>query len=182
MESFTRRLLPAVFLAAAISVPAAAQQPSDPAWGVYASGSGFRVGSAALLARAEQEGISPNCLMTYTVAPDASPNIQAGLASGTLEMVISGVTRDRAQAVMYLHSPNFNSDINCTGGAASRANANGRYSGLLRTCTPQDGDARFGEYNDWGWWTGSTYQNCRNLPSGYWVWVAPTWYIWETRN
>lgn len=60
----------------------------------------------------------------------------------------------------------------------TQANANGRYSGLLQVVNCPSDSAAYGNYREWGHWTGTTYCN-QNVQSGYWVWVAPNWYIWK---
>ena len=29
------------------------------------------------------------------------------------------------------------------------------------------------------WWPGGTWAGVSGIPPGYWVYIAPTWYIWE---
>lgn len=59
------------------------------------------------------------------------------------------------------------------------ASVNGKYEALLAIFTvPQDA-ARWGAYHDYGWWPGGTWAGVSGFPPGYWVYVAPTWYIWQ---
>ena len=38
--------------------------------------------------------------------------------------------------------------------------------------------ASYGAFNDWGHWSGNAWAGYTNLPTGYWVYDAPNWYIW----
>jgi hypothetical protein len=62
------------------------------------------------------------------------------------------------------------------------ASAHGKYANLLqKICVPGD-EQTYGAFNDWGYWDGTEWAGYSNLPAGYWVYVAPNWYIWgETR-
>ncbi len=61
----------------------------------------------------------------------------------------------------------------------ARASLDGKYEGLLGTFViPEDVD-RYGPWHDYGLWRGRRYKGVSNLPAGYWVYVAPTWFIWE---
>jgi hypothetical protein len=63
-----------------------------------------------------------------------------------------------------------------------KASVNGKYIKLLKVIdVPQD-RAQYGEFNDWGFWTGTSWAGFNNLPQGYWVYVAPHWYIWGDIN
>lgn len=63
-----------------------------------------------------------------------------------------------------------------------QAHVNGRYRGLLRVLhAPQEAAANQ-RFLEWGWWNGNVWAGHRNLPSGYWVYVYPNWYIWQERN
>src|SRR5581483_3020224 len=58
------------------------------------------------------------------------------------------------------------------------ASADGKYEDLLRTiCVPGD-RAGYGAFNDYGYWAGDCWAGYKDLPPGYWVYVAPNWYIW----
>jgi len=59
------------------------------------------------------------------------------------------------------------------------ASANGKYAKLLRVLDLPGDEAAYGKVKDWGYWTGTSYQGFNDLPVGYWVYVAPKWYIWE---
>ena len=58
------------------------------------------------------------------------------------------------------------------------ASVNGKYSNLLMTLyVPQD-QASYGNFYDWGYYTGTSYAGYNNIPPGYWVYVYPNWYVW----
>ncbi|HEY2250321.1 MAG TPA: von Willebrand factor type A domain-containing protein [Planctomycetaceae bacterium] len=62
--------------------------------------------------------------------------------------------------------------------AEAKASVNGKYKNLLRI-VPAPGDAAaLGSFQDYGHWEGTSYLGHDNLPPGYWVYVAPNWYIW----
>jgi hypothetical protein len=52
-----------------------------------------------------------------------------------------------------------------------------KYAKLLRTLTVEDDRSTYGDFYDDGYWSGTEYKGNRNLPAGYWVYVAPHWYI-----
>jgi hypothetical protein len=74
-----------------------------------------------------------------------------------------------------------------TGGAESflnyaKASVDGKYKTILKTFSvPSDGD-RYGEFLDWGLRTSATYGIEKDLPTGYWVYAYPYWYIWKTKT
>lgn len=58
------------------------------------------------------------------------------------------------------------------------ATVSGKYRNLLKKIhVPQDSGA-YGQFNDYGPWTGTSYAGHDNLPRGHWVYVFPHWYIW----
>ena len=58
------------------------------------------------------------------------------------------------------------------------ASVNGKYSNLLMTLyVPQD-QGSYGNFYDWGYYTGTSYAGYNNIPPGYWVYVYPNWYVW----
>ena len=60
-------------------------------------------------------------------------------------------------------------------GAAPRSS----YRTLLKKLDVPDDQPRFGDFCDWGYWTGTQYAGQDNLPPGYWVYLSPTWYIFK---
>lgn len=54
-----------------------------------------------------------------------------------------------------------------------------RYSELLtKIAVPQD-KAAYGEFNESGYWSGTSWGGHSDLPAGYWVYVDDTWYIFK---
>jgi hypothetical protein len=63
----------------------------------------------------------------------------------------------------------------------ARASVAGKYEQLASTFTVPEDQAQYGAYHDYGWWPGGTWAGVSGIPPGYWVYVAPTWYIWERK-
>lgn len=59
-----------------------------------------------------------------------------------------------------------------------RASVNGKYAELLGTFEVPEDALQYGTWHDYGFWEGRSYKGVNDLPRGYWVYVAPTWYIW----
>jgi hypothetical protein len=62
--------------------------------------------------------------------------------------------------------------------ALAKAEVNGKYRNLLTKVAAPDDRASYKEFNDYGWYSGTSYKGRRDLPKGYWVYVYPYWYIW----
>lgn len=60
-----------------------------------------------------------------------------------------------------------------------RASVNGKYSGLVKVVPMPEEERRYGKFHDYGFWKGGRWGNHDNLPAGYWVYVAPNWYVWK---
>ncbi len=60
----------------------------------------------------------------------------------------------------------------------TKASVSGKYRTLLRRIEVADDQPTYGEFRDFGRWEGAAYKTHEKLPSGYWVYVAPHWYIW----
>ncbi len=60
----------------------------------------------------------------------------------------------------------------------TKASCSGKYKTLLRRIEVADDQPFYGDFKDYGRWAGTAYKVHQNLPSGYWVYVAPHWYIW----
>ncbi len=62
------------------------------------------------------------------------------------------------------------------------ASVNGKYYNLLQTLyVPQD-QGSYGDFYDWGYYSGTSYAGYSNLKPGYWVYVYPNWYIWGNQK
>jgi hypothetical protein len=62
---------------------------------------------------------------------------------------------------------------------AARRAIKSRYGNLLKQFeVPADRDS-FGDFCDYGYWSGTVYAGQSNLAPGYWVYLAPNWYIFK---
>jgi hypothetical protein len=59
----------------------------------------------------------------------------------------------------------------------ARAGQGGKYGKLLRIIAAEDDRSEYGDFYDYGYWSGTEYKGDRDLPAGYWVYVAPHWFI-----
>jgi len=67
------------------------------------------------------------------------------------------------------------------GVAGYSASANGKYYNLIQKLTCASDRARYGEYRDYGYWSGGRWCGRRGK-AGYWVWVNPNWYVWSNKG
>ncbi|MGR8933155.1 MAG: hypothetical protein ACU837_02045 [Gammaproteobacteria bacterium] len=59
--------------------------------------------------------------------------------------------------------------------------AGGKYENLIQVLPCPADKAKYGEFNDYGYWAGGPW--CGQMGrSGYWVWLSPKWYIWEKQR
>ena len=63
----------------------------------------------------------------------------------------------------------------------SLASANRKYSELVQQFNCPADQAGYGEYTDYGYWEGGFHCGQEGKP-GYWVWVKPTWFVWEQKR
>jgi hypothetical protein len=63
-------------------------------------------------------------------------------------------------------------------GVLRQASVNGKYAKLLKKIEVPADRKEYGEFNDYGYWNNTEYAGYQNLPKGYWVYVAPSWFIW----
>ena len=61
----------------------------------------------------------------------------------------------------------------------SAAPSHGHYRTLLKKFDVPADESSYGDFYDYGFWAGKDYAEQHDLPSGYWVYVAPTWYIFK---
>jgi len=65
--------------------------------------------------------------------------------------------------------------------APEAASVDGKYSELIQVLNcPADG-AQYGNFKDYGHWNGGPWCGQQGK-AGYWVWVAPNWYVWKTKG
>jgi hypothetical protein len=63
--------------------------------------------------------------------------------------------------------------------ALKKATVDGKYTRLLAVIhVPGDKDD-YGEFKDYGAFSGTEWGSYKGLPKGNWVYVYPHWYIWE---
>ena len=67
------------------------------------------------------------------------------------------------------------------GNDQARASVGGKYSGLIQRLTCEADRKNYGEFRDWGHWGGGKWCGQQGK-AGYWVWVAPTWYVWQYKR
>lgn len=67
------------------------------------------------------------------------------------------------------------------GPVPARATVRGKYSGLIASFACEQDRATYGDFHDYGRWAGGPWCG-RDRPAGFWVWVAPKWYIWRSQN
>lgn len=58
--------------------------------------------------------------------------------------------------------------------------AGGKYENLIQVLPCPSDKSKYGEFNDYGYWEGGTWCG-QSGRSGYWVWAAPKWYVWEKK-
>lgn len=61
--------------------------------------------------------------------------------------------------------------------AEGQGRAGPKYSKLLRTVRADADQQQYGEYYDYGYSATTAWAGQQNLPPGYWVYIAPNWYI-----
>jgi TPR repeat protein len=81
------------------------------------------------------------------------------------------------QALARLGAPGA-SNNSVAAEAPAAATVNGKYSGLLQTINCPRDQAEYGQFTDYGYWAGGAWCG-QTGKSGYWVWVAPSWYVWS---
>ena len=54
-----------------------------------------------------------------------------------------------------------------------------RYKTLLRKIEVAKDQQTYGDFYDYGFYTGTSYMEHTDLPAGYWVYVAPHWLIYK---
>ena len=65
-----------------------------------------------------------------------------------------------------------------TNEARIKATVDGKYRRLLKKIEVRSDVATYGDFRDFGHWEETAYSGHSDLPTGYWVWVYPNWYIW----
>ncbi len=65
--------------------------------------------------------------------------------------------------------------------ARKKASVNGKYFNLIQVLNCPGDRRSYGIFRDWGYWSGSSWCG-QSVKKGYWVWVAPNWYIWQKKK
>lgn len=61
----------------------------------------------------------------------------------------------------------------------SGAKQHSQYRTLLKQIEVPDDRKNYGDFCDFGYWPGAEYAGHKDLPPGYWVYLAPNWYIFR---
>lgn len=67
-------------------------------------------------------------------------------------------------------------------GARGAESAFGKYRGLKFSMRCPSDRATYGRFRDYGYWGGGAWCGRSDAPAGYWVWSAPTWYVWARQS
>ena len=62
--------------------------------------------------------------------------------------------------------------------ARTKAAVGNKYRRLVKKIDVPNDLQSFGGFYDYGKWDGTSYAGHNNLPTGHWVYVYPSWYIW----
>jgi hypothetical protein len=60
-----------------------------------------------------------------------------------------------------------------------KASVDGKYGHLLHVLYVPADRASYREYNDFGYWPGTSYLQHGTLKQGHWVYAHPRWFIWR---
>jgi hypothetical protein len=96
--------------------------------------------------------------------------------AGTLDR--ASAIRDRIALVESLDAQNTLGKTPA-GDALRKASLNGRYRQLLRVLHMPTETANYGEFREYGFWNGNSYNGLTDLPPGFWVYSAPRWFLWK---
>ena len=66
--------------------------------------------------------------------------------------------------------------------AEERATISGKYGKLLKKLEVRDDLQLYGPFHDYGQWEGTSYAGRNDLPTGHWVYVYPSWFIWKDKT
>ena len=64
----------------------------------------------------------------------------------------------------------------------AKAHVDGKYQKLLRRIRVPRDKQNYSDFSDYGHFEGTEWAGYTNLPTGYWVYVYPHWYIWEEKK
>jgi hypothetical protein len=63
--------------------------------------------------------------------------------------------------------------------AAAPTTQRSQYRTLLKQIEVPEDRKSYGDFCDFGFWSGTAYSGHTGLPPGYWVYLAPNWYIFQ---
>lgn len=67
-------------------------------------------------------------------------------------------------------------------GGCADPSMGGKYTGYMMRLNIPSNVGQYGQCNDYGRWTGTSYKGYNNLPSGaFWVYSAPYWVVWSQK-
>lgn len=61
-----------------------------------------------------------------------------------------------------------------------KASVHGKYGDLIQVLPCAKDRASYGKFKDYGHWGGGAWCG-QTGEAGYWVWVAPKWYVWRNQ-
>lgn len=110
--------------------------------------------------------------------------IKIGITFSTL-LITVGCTPE--QINMATQTIGMVSTANGTASASNnvpaQATVKNKYSGLVMVLSCPADQSTYGQFNDWGYWNGSSGKWCnQTAKAGYWVYVAPNWYVWKNKH
>ena len=62
-----------------------------------------------------------------------------------------------------------------------KAAVNGLYTTLIKCISCPNDRNSYGDFQEYGYWVGKNYCG-QEVSSGWWVYVYPYWFIWQTRG
>jgi Ca-activated chloride channel family protein len=122
------------------------------------------VASFGMLLRNSQHAGQANWGMVKELAQSGLSNDQYGHRSGFRRLV------DQAESLLGERRPSAPPEPEAT--------VSGKYKSLLRRLNVPEDAQKYGQFRDYGFDQTKTYGGADNLPEGYWVYMAPYWYIW----
>jgi len=122
------------------------------------------VASFGMLLRNSQHAGQANWAMVKELAQSGLSGDQYGHRAGFLRMVM------QAESMLGERQPPVPPEPDST--------VNGKYKSLLRRLNVPEDAQKYGQFRDYGFDKSKSYGGSDNLPEGYWVYVAPYWYIW----
>jgi hypothetical protein len=58
----------------------------------------------------------------------------------------------------------------------------GTYKNLQIVIFDPEDEAQFTQFSEFGWKDAYAYKDYGGMPAGWWVYVAPYWFVWDTRD